>query len=769
MAHKPRFWAIAMIGMIAILLAGCAAPPSAATPVPTQPPPPTSTPASSADPWERIQKEGAMVVGTSADYAPYEYYNRSYRLDGFDIELMREIGKRLGVKVDFKDMAFDGLYNAIQLGRIDSAIAAISVTPERQKYVDFTDTYYAGQDGVLAGKSSKIGDITQLEQMADKKVGVQSGSVYETELMRSLVATKLMPAGNVSSYPDIDQAVKDLNRGQIDLVWLDYQPATQYVDAGNAKMAGQGLEKQTYSIAVPKGADSLRRVMNQAISELLKDGTITKLAEMYLGLKPADVLPVPTPTPVPAQPTAVAPQPTSAPAACIDDMAYVADLNYDDHNMTAPPVLAPGQAFTKSWRVRNTGTCTWNSAYQLTFVSGTQMGGQPVSVKGTVPPGATYDFSANLVAPTQPGVYQSFWQMRNGKGVAFGDRIYVGIQVKGAPTATPAATQTPSPTISFGVDRTSITAGECVTFSWNVTNVKAVYFYAEGQNWQDHGVAGQGQQTVCPTQTTTYYLRVVRPDNSVETRSITIYVTPAVSAPQIAYFTAAPPTINLGGCATLQWEVSGEVSRVTISRGDAVIWDGAPVRGSMQDCPTAAGSISYGLLAAGPGGQGRGQTYVNVVAPQPTAVPPTAVPPTAVPPTAVPPTAVPPTAVPPTQPPPTPPIEGKNWGLTNYNNGVGGWSSVIAGTTITAFFGPDGKVSGSDGCNSYNAAYTATATNLTVGGLTKTGMACPDDVMQQANAYTAALQGAVSYQVAGSTLTIFGNGGSKLLEYTLLQ
>ncbi len=92
-----------------------------------------------------------MVVGTAADYPPFEYYNNRYQLDGFDIGLIREIGKQLGVKVEIKDYAFDGLYNALQLGEIDVAIAAISDTPDRQQYVDFTSTYYAG-DGRGAGE-----------------------------------------------------------------------------------------------------------------------------------------------------------------------------------------------------------------------------------------------------------------------------------------------------------------------------------------------------------------------------------------------------------------------------------------------------------------------------------------------------------------------------------------------------------------------------------------------------------------------------------------
>ena len=151
---------------IAALLAGCTAPPTPmppkaeATTIPTPAPSPI-------DLWDQIQKSGTMTVGTAADYPPFEYYNNRYQLDGFDIGLIREIGKQLGVKVEIKDYAFDGLYNALQLGQIDVAIAAISETPERQQYVDFTSSYYVGVGAVLANAQSAITSITQPEQLAD--------------------------------------------------------------------------------------------------------------------------------------------------------------------------------------------------------------------------------------------------------------------------------------------------------------------------------------------------------------------------------------------------------------------------------------------------------------------------------------------------------------------------------------------------------------------------------------------------------------------------
>jgi hypothetical protein len=77
---------------------------------------------------------------------------------------------------------------------------------------------------------------------------------------------------------------------------------------------------------------------------------------------------------------------------------------------------------------------------------------------------------------------------------------------------------------ALSVDRTEINRGECVTFRWQVEGVKAVYFFPEGERWRDHGVVGVGEQQVCPSQTTTYCLRVINPDNSAEIHYIAVQV-----------------------------------------------------------------------------------------------------------------------------------------------------------------------------------------------------------------------------------------------------
>ena len=243
------------------------------------------------------------------------------------------------------------------------------------------------------------------------------------------------------------------------------------------------------------------------------------------------------------------------------------------------------------------------------------MGGVPTPVQGQVAPGQTYDFWVDLVAPLTPGVYQEFWTMRNPSGLLFGDRIWVGVEVVPYPTATPPPTQTPSPGIQFSANPTSIQEGECSTLSWSTSNVQAVYLYPQGQDWRNYGVPGTGQRSVCPDETTTYELRVVKTDGSVEIRTVTVFVTPSPgNPPQIIRFTVEPAQINVGECVLITWQVENSTT-TTIWRDSTVLWPSAPSSGNMQDCPAAAGDYAYQLEATNSSGTSRLQQYIRVVEP----------------------------------------------------------------------------------------------------------------------------------------------------------
>lgn len=830
---KSRRMLFAIFALLVALLVACSQPAD-----PTPEPTPTEADGSAETTpdqlWATIEERGSIIVGTSADYPPFEYYTDEFMLDGFDIALMNAVGNELGIEVQFQDIVFDGLGGALQLGQIDAAISAITRTPERDTVVDFSNTYFISADAVLALASSNFGEITAVEQLAPLTVGVQAGSVFENWLQDALVDTELMPSHNLFVYRDLGNAERDLQSGRIDVFVLDLLPAeTAVATFDDLAIIGQDLNSQRLAIAMPEDETTLQNRLNAALAELQADGTVNALITEHIGLTPDNILPVP---PVePQEPDVSIPE-----ATCIDGMAYVDDLNYDDNNMTSPPQMQPGQTFQKGWRLRNVGTCTWDSSYTFVYAGGNvpaaRMDGKPVPIVGTVAPGQTYDVYVNLVAPLTPGIYQGFWSMRNPAGILFGARVWVGVEVVGSPTPTPLPTQTPSPEISFTANPTTINAGQCSTLTWQVENVSAVFLYAQGQPWQDYPVAGSGTRTVCPAQTTVYELRVVKTDGSVEIRQVRIEVIPATQAPVIAFFNANPASIQAGHCLDLSWQVSGQVDRVDIKSNGNVIWGSAPLSGRLNNCPTATGTIEYSLDATGPGGASRMVAYATVTAVVNTPTPiPVA------------------TSTPAPQPPiifsfsvtpsqivvnecvnivwntgggttnvrivrdgqtlidgaplagadqnclssagnyiygievrnaagnvdfseqrvtvnpavPANPLAGTNWKLTGGSS-PGTIVVLIPGTTISASFSADWRLSGSAGCNTYNSTYSINGSTIVISPPAVTSISCetPEGVMQQEALYLAALTTMTTYQISGNQLTLRDSNGQTTLTYT---
>ncbi|HMK09850.1 MAG TPA: ABC transporter substrate-binding protein, partial [Anaerolineales bacterium] len=267
--------------------------------------------------WEKVESSGRIVIGTSADYRPFEYYNDFFQITGFDAAIARELGARLGLKVELVDIAFDGLLTAVQIGQVDAGIAAISVTPDRQASVDFSDVYFTGRGSALASDTSSVQPIVARAQLAQYRVGVQRGSVYDSWILSNLVAPGLMPASNLLVYEKPEHAISDLTQGRNDVVVLDSAAAEPYLQAGGVRLVGQGLNPQSLAIALPKGASTLQSRINEALTEMRNDGTLLKFAILYLGTDRLEP-PSAAPTPVPG--------PTATPPACYDALEFVDDV-----------------------------------------------------------------------------------------------------------------------------------------------------------------------------------------------------------------------------------------------------------------------------------------------------------------------------------------------------------------------------------------------------------------------------------------------------------
>ena len=155
--------------------------------------------------------------------------------------------------------------------------------------------------------------------------------------------------------------------------------------------------------------------------------TIVAVYTQTAEAQPKPVLPSETSTPVPLVPTeTVTPTPAISPTAQLcDNSAYVSDISVIDGMQ-----MAAGQAFVKTWKIKNTGTCLWTKGYQMIVAYGEKMGGIPTAVPAEVLPGAEIEISINLVAPAKPGNYGGYWRLINNNGVPFGEIFTVLIVVQ---------------------------------------------------------------------------------------------------------------------------------------------------------------------------------------------------------------------------------------------------------------------------------------------------------------------------------------------------
>ncbi len=428
--------------------------------------------------WDRIQKNGKIVVGMSMDYPPYEYIDTNFVADGFDVAMVSALGEQMGLPMDVRNYSFNGLYNALQTGQIDIAVSAITVTSDREQVVLFSNVYLTDSASALAPPGSPI-VISSPSQLPAYRVGVQQGTVFDSYMTKNFVQTGLMPSSQLYRFLKPEDAVANLVANMIDIVLMDTPAAQQFQQKNNLKMAGTGINPQPYAVAMPLNSPTLQASINSALKTLNNNGTLGKLAKQYLNVDPSTVLP----------------------PSCINDMAFVADVTYPDNNMKTPPAVTPGQVFVKTWRVKNSGTCTWVPGYQLAYAYGNtpaaQMGGQPVPITAPVNAGATVDLSVTLTAPKTPGTYQGFWQMNDQNKQAFGQTIWVGVTVVDNTQPTPAPI--PAPVVSsFSVTPGNIQQGQCVNASWSVSGtVDKIVFERNGQDLLPNAPIS-GTYTDCP-------------------------------------------------------------------------------------------------------------------------------------------------------------------------------------------------------------------------------------------------------------------------------
>ena len=231
----------------------------------------------------KIKSSGKLVVGTEAQYAPYEFKDLNANFVGCDMFLAQKIADALGVKLEIIDMSFDGIIPAVQAGQVDMGIAAFTNTPERAEVIDFSDLYETSMQYLVVA-AGNVDKYTSKESLAGLKVGAQKGTIQSQLITKALPDSKLF---ELDKYPEL---ALEVTVGNIAGLVVDSAVGDSIVANSNGALAVANFEFSAEeasfgkSVVLAKGNEDLVAVVNEVIAAVIKDGSYQAAYEEAVAL-----------------------------------------------------------------------------------------------------------------------------------------------------------------------------------------------------------------------------------------------------------------------------------------------------------------------------------------------------------------------------------------------------------------------------------------------------------------------------------------------------
>lgn len=221
---------------------------------------------------ETIQEKGKVVVGMSADYAPYEFHyideNGKDVIGGFDVDIANEIANSLGVELVIQEMDFDALVAALPAGKIDLVISGMNPTEKRAKVVDFSEIYYNSQHGILV-RSEDMDKYKTFADLEGVKVGTQLGSTQEQ------ISRNEIPNADLQLLNNVNNLILELKAGKVDAIVMEKPVAEMAVKSNPELAVGNPIyeeESGGNAVGIAKGNEELLAKINEVIKKLNESG-----------------------------------------------------------------------------------------------------------------------------------------------------------------------------------------------------------------------------------------------------------------------------------------------------------------------------------------------------------------------------------------------------------------------------------------------------------------------------------------------------------------
>lgn len=220
--------------------------------------------------------DNVIVMGTNAEFEPFEYRENGMDIVGFDVEIAEKVAEKLGKELVIEDMAFDSLIMALNSDKIDFIAAGMTATDERRTQVDFSESYFHSKQMIIVKADNT--SITTAEDLVGKNVGVQLGTTGD------LFVSGTEGIASVAQFQTGTQAVMDLKNGKVDAVVIDAEPAKKMTDGqSDLKLLDAPFVEEEYAIAVKKGNSEVLQAINETLAEIKANGTYDEIYVKYFG------------------------------------------------------------------------------------------------------------------------------------------------------------------------------------------------------------------------------------------------------------------------------------------------------------------------------------------------------------------------------------------------------------------------------------------------------------------------------------------------------
>ena len=273
-----KFAALLLTLVMVLSLAACGS--KTETPAKEEAPAQAETQEPAAEAGFTTVEDGKLHMSTNAAFPPYEMIKDDGTFEGIDVEVAQAIADKLGLELVVDDMGFYAALLAAQNNQSDMVMAGVTVTEERQKVMDFSDSYATGVQVVIVKEDSPIASVDDLSNA--EMIGCQkatTGYIYCSDT----VENGGYGEDHVTAYDTGATAVMALVNGQVDAVVIDSAPAEEFVKANpGLKILDTEFAVEDYAIGVAKGNTALLDAINGAMAELKADGTLQAIVDKYI-------------------------------------------------------------------------------------------------------------------------------------------------------------------------------------------------------------------------------------------------------------------------------------------------------------------------------------------------------------------------------------------------------------------------------------------------------------------------------------------------------